>query len=396
MSHGSAYYEVENAMRRERERQAALDRSRTLMTQIEDLVVQLSAHADVDAETRSGQGVRTSRPTGAASASELATWNASAQQEVIRLQDRLHAIRSAEWAADLSAHLSSISASGDKATAWKGQPHQEPGDRHLETTPKAGSQLAAEVSRTLAAVDPEATQAEREKVASAASAIMDGDRAAAPTLLTDLKASVQAIGRAASRRRADRSRAEDLLRELDGIEGPEGNPEVGDLRALLQRVANGETPLVNSDADRVADVRARAIAEEDRRYVAQEVAAAFGDLGYEVHGSFAKELSSGEPAYAFTNAAPNHAAEFRLDDGRFTFRLVRVGQTVDASREEEMESSLCKAVGAMSARLGEDGVSFEVDDHRPAGADPVPFSPAAAQLRTRTKGQVANLRERTR
>jgi len=396
MSHGSAYYEVENARRRERERQAALERSLTLMSQIEDLVAQLSAHADVDAETTTGRGIRIPRPTEAATASDLTTWNASAQQAVIKLQDRLHEIRSAEWAADLSTHLSSIAVSGAKAMAWKGQAHKEAADQHPETTSKTDSDLLAEVSRALSAVDPEATEAEREKLASAASAVMNGNRALAPTLLTDLKASVQTIGRAASRRRADRGRAEHLLRKLDGIEGPEGNPEVGDLRALLQRVVNGETPLLKSDANRVADVRARAIAEEDRRYVAQAVAAAFGDLGYEVHDSFAKELSSGQAAYAFIDAAPDHAAEFRLNEGQFTFRLVRAGNAVEAVREKEVESLLCRAVGAMSARLGENGVSFDLDDYRPAGADPVPFSPAAAQLRTRTKGQVSNLRERAR
>jgi hypothetical protein len=279
----------------------------------------------------------------------------------------------------------------------------EPGGHVADRTVK---ELAADVERVLAELDPDATSDERERVENLAQEILTGDResdsarervtwAHPETLLVQLKSEVQAISRAAYGRRAENERAAELLRSLDGIDGAELRPEVEDLRVLLERVLTGGTTLATADEARVAGVRARAIAAEDREYVAEQLTAAFADLGYDVQtGGIRESLVGGKTAYAYVAGSPDHAVELQLQTGTYSYRLVRGSAGGDPAADVALETKLCKDVGKATARIGRAGVRCSLDSHHAAGTAPLAVVPAAAERRKSEDTAVHKPRER--
>lgn len=395
MSHGYGSYEVENRRRLERERQAALARVRQLEVEYEKASAAAAASA-----ADMGQGMKEHprlevAPTDSASTAELTAWASAAEPVITKLVREVAEVRARLRAADLADHLRAIAGSGDLATPYKAR-----ADVALTSErPKVGrddapslESLTDRIESVVARLDVDASMIEREAVSSAAKAVLMESTMSAETLITQLKVLVQQVGRSSGRRRNDQVKARGLLRTLEGVIGAEAD----DLRQLLERVASGATPLAGVDEARIADVRARAIAEEDRLYVAEHLAAAFSDLGYDVDSEFSRDLASGVPAYAFVASSPDHAVELQLGEGQYSYRLVHSEPSADSALDAELELSLCKAVGRATADGHARGMQFTIDDHRSPGSEPVPFAPQARERRWTRASKADRLRERKR
>jgi hypothetical protein len=425
MSAGGGYYRVANRRRRARQRRAAFERARKLQAELAQAhqerveqerqrrtaldraralhreMVQEAADRTALSETTStghpgdsdGRAVPPP-PAGSASTEELLAWVEAAQPILAEVSQEVARLRAEQKAADLADRLRAIAGSGSLATPYEpaeapeaAEPAQEAttggaGDRHRIRSDDLTSQIQRVVSR----LDDEATDDERARVEVAAQAVVTQASLPPETLLTDLKALVQRISRAAVARRADRQRAQDLLHRLDGLVGP----DVDDLRRLLGRVIEGRTPLRDVDEARVARACARAIAEEDRTYVAEQLAAALTNLGYDVDPTFTRDLSAGSPAYAVVSSSPGHAAELRLDGGRYEYRLVHTDPSADSRRDADHEKDLCKAIGHVTAEAHQQGVTFTLEAHRSPGAEPVPYVPAAGAARRARRSDSAD------
>lgn len=391
MSRGRGFYDVENRRRLERQRQAALTRVRQLQAQFDQASVSAIALGTSDHVRPRAIPRLAPPPADTASTVELAAWASAAEPIVASAVREIAEVRSKAQAADLARHLMAIAASGDLATPYK--PERE-GTSTSETLGEARApsleHLTAQIESVVTDLDADATATEREQVNGAARAVLLESTVSPFTLLTQLKVLVQQVGTSAAEREHDRQKALGLLRSLDGIVGN----EVDDLRQLLERVVGGSTPLTGVDAARVSDVRARAIVEEDRQYVAEHLAAAFSELGYEVDGQFARELASGDRAYAFLSESPDHAVEIQLGAGRYSYRLVHTDPGADPTRDAGFELALCKAIGHATSEGHERGVQFTIDDHHAPGSEPVAFVAEARERRQQTASDALKLRER--
>jgi hypothetical protein len=334
---------------------------------------------------------------GEASTAELASWSERVERQVADLESEAGSARSEARAAELTSQLQAMAASGELATAYvrRGPAASESGastGRKSRPEPEGDEldELLRSVEHVVARVHPEATDADRARVDSTAQALVVGGRVDRRTLLVELKAVVDDIARACEVRAEQRRKAEMLVQSLDGVVGP----DVDDARQLLDRVIAGSTSLSDADVERVARIRARAIALEDQRYVAEHLAAAFVELGYELDpGAFASDLVREGSAYAFVDEGDDHAVELELKDGRYAFRIVHTADGADASRDEALELELCKGVGAISAGARDLGVVMTLEGHAAAGATPIRRS---ARRVTRTTSRTAEPRQRER
>ena len=394
MSRGYGSYAVENRRRLERERQAAFDRVRQLQAEHDEVLIAAAADAGTGRAGTQSSPHATPAPSATASTAELNAWADGVQVTVDRLRAQVGNLRSAARASDLASHLRAIATSGELATPYEParSPEAEATDGGDDEAPSI-EYLTEQIERVVAVLDGGASAAEREQVVAVSQEVLAQTGVDPRTLLAQLKVLVQQIGEAAARRRRDRVRALSLVRSLDGVIGV----EVDDVRALLQRVVAGETPLSGVDEVRVAQARSRAIAAEDQRYVAEHLAGAFLDLGYEVDvPKVSSGLASGNAGYAFISGSDDHAVELGLSAGRYSYRLVHTGAAADTSRDAELELALCKAVGEVTARGREAGVSFTLDEHHAAGSSAVQVVESSVVGRRRRLRDSEVLRERER
>lgn len=394
MSRGGGYYEVENRRRLERQRQAALARARQLWAAYEEARIAILASGHRAASDAGGPRIK-ALPPESASTSELVEWATTVEPAVEALSRLVAAQRSEQQAADLAEHLRAIVRSGELASPYVSGPAKAAPTRSSHGSDRRQpslEELTTRIETAVAALDGDATKDERDRVREAAAAVLAPSTLSPETLLTELRALVQRCGTSATKRRADRTKAIAVLRGLDGVIGA----EVEDLRDVLHRVVAGTTPFSSVDESRAADIRARAIAVEDEQYVAEHLAEAFAELGYEVGPDFASDLTRGEPAYALVPTSADHAVELAVESGRYSYRLVHTVDVADSTRDAELELALCKAFGKVTAEAHDKGLTFAIDDHRPAGSEVVPFVAAAGSSRRRATANQVNLRQRKR
>lgn len=396
MSSGYGSYSVsENEARLERTRQAAVQRSRQIQTRLQAAQDAIAARRVTGKpDVVSVPKVR-ARPSESGSAEDHNRWADEVEGLLRVAESALATAASAERAANLAVHLRRVASSGEMAVRFVA-PLSGQSDVDARTNADAESHqrpevFAVEVAEVIASLSPHASSAEQttlEHLAERAVAAAPEDRR---TVLTELKFQVQRIGQLAAHRLAQGARAQRLLRMLDGIEGAEAD----DVRDLLQRVLTGEAELLGVDEARVATVRARAIAEEDRVYVLTHLAHAFAGLGYQVDGLLATAPSTAGVAYAFLPDTPDHAVELRLDQGRYDYRLVRTTATSDPARDAELEQGLCKHIGLVTADAHSRGIHYTLNHHRAPGSAAVPYVAAAGAQRP-SSASSARLRERKR
>jgi hypothetical protein len=130
--------------------------------------------------------------------------------------------------------------------------------------------------------------------------------------------------------------------------------------------------------------------------VSSQVAKVFSNLGYEVQESFQKTISSGKVAYILDGDSPEYAAELQIHDCKLSFRLVRTSHSTNLINDAQMETKLCRAVGALSAELKNQGGEFQLEEYYPAGHDKLICSKEASELRASHQENIAKLKERKR
>lgn len=432
MSRGWGSYEAENRRRLERERAAARARADAAERRLEAASIASAALGRKAVQKAKREKGRVGAPPGAAATTaELTRWVNEADRVASRMERDAAKAREAERAADLARHLEARAASSGQrpenaarrgragAPSAEGQSTKRgprvgtgpdasradgaAGDAHGPAEPggpvahRTVKELATDIERVVAELDPDATPDERKRVERLAQEIVTGGPdsggervtwAHPETLLVQLKSEVQAISRAADARRAENERAAELLRSLDGIDGAELRADVEDLRVLLKRVLSGGTTLATTDEARVADLKARATAAEDREYVAEQLTVAFSALGYDVTSAGVREsLVAGEAAYAYVAGSPDHAVELQLTTGAYAFRMVRGTAGGDSAEDVALEAKLCKDVGKATARIGRAGVRCSLDSHHAAGTAPLAVVPAIAERRKTGRGE---------
>jgi hypothetical protein len=160
---------------------------------------------------------------------------------------------------------------------------------------------------------------------------------------------------------------------------------------LRVQTANRRTEAARAEIRRLLEERRAAEqAEDERCYVLATIAAAFGDLGYEVDTGFETMTAQDGTILLTKGSWLEHAVKMRIDPEEATLRasMVRDGaphseedRRVDAEREREW----CDAFEAARARLAAAGVHSDVRWRIEPGSRQLPSAPEAHQPRTRSR-----------
>jgi hypothetical protein len=160
---------------------------------------------------------------------------------------------------------------------------------------------------------------------------------------------------------------------------------------LRVQTANRHTEAARAEAGRLAEeTRAAEQAEAEQHYVLETIAAAFGDLGYEVDTGF-ETMTAQDGAILLTKGNwPEHAVKMRIDPQEATLRAAMVRDGAPQSEEErrvdaEREREWCDAFEAARARLAAAGVHSDVRWRIEPGRRELPSAPEAHQSRPRVR-----------
>ena len=330
----------------------------------------------------------------------LEAWNRRTEEALTRAEAELAELELGEHKENLRRRIGAVSSgstaerirrraaeatSGDAAHK---RDAQAPPSRPViaDTDQSAGVDRQAELAALVDRMPEGATPQESAALDRAIRRLAESTETEFGSRLITAKAQMQQVERNIAARAESRQRAEALLRTLDGFDGT----EIDEARTLLQRVIAGETPLLDSDIERVAQARTTAAAEFERRLVAARIEEALRDAGIEVGPAFATDVVTRDRAYAAARSSQEHAVEVRLRDGLLDMRLVRAAGAPDARLDTEAETEFCKDVGRVSAALHDQGVDLELISHQPPGAVSVEVVPDAqpaldTQARRHTK-----------
>jgi hypothetical protein len=272
------------------------------------------------------------RPGGPPAEGELTDWCAQADAAIAAAEDAV----SVRVAGAVAGSLFAAPAAGLASDVGPGE----------QAPDQAEESIAAAVTRVLARLLPDTSEADHRSVAEAAARV-----AAAATA----------------------SEAQGLLTEV---------------RLRVQR-ANENTGRRRTDAARQAAEReARAQAEAEREYVLDAVTSAFTDLGYEVDAGF-ETLTARDGEVLLTRGDwPQHAVKLQVDDA-YQVRAAMLRTEAPRSDDErrldvEREQQWCDAFEAARARLAAAGVRSDIRwrlepgrQRLPVTARPAPRRPAA-------------------
>lgn len=396
MSSGRGYYDTELARTRARDQCAALG---------ERLLNAIAAVRAREGEMAAGADLLDRRPSANATQAHFDSWNQAAAAEAHRLERRAAIHDQRRGSRSIADQFRQLAASG--RTARKGQVSSRstarpkaapPGAASSRRSPAARStasgappadpetaqelsvsEKAQRIAAALDAVDTEADDTDRTELIDLANTILVADQDAFSTLLTDLQVRVQAVNRAAHTRRATAAKADALLVSLASLTGR----EVAAARSLLERVMHGTSSLRPADISQIDQVRERALAEQERQFVATRLAHALAGLGYTLGADFEADLRAGRPGVALVDASPEHAVHVEVDDGALAYRLVRSEPGDDPTKDRRLESELCKSMGRALGELHGAGVGFTFTEHHEPGLLAVEVSEDAAEERRR-------------
>ena len=195
-SGGGGYSVAENRARLERERQAAVARTRVVEDRLRRLEAKLKARRAQGKPAAVEAPTAVARPHEGASTQEHSRWARGLEAQLTEAEDLLARVQNAERAAALGAHLSRLASSGQGAARYVAP------DRAAQagsTSPAAAASTAAEAAARLARkveelvfhLSPNATDMERAVVEDLAEQVVKAGPVVGATLLTELKVRVQ-------------------------------------------------------------------------------------------------------------------------------------------------------------------------------------------------------------
>lgn len=309
------------------------------------------------------------QPDDSATAEELSAWAAEVEDLARRHEDAVRERVARRHAAGFAAALRTLAVGHDSpvpdyvATGVTSVAAQEDSPVGISV-----EDALAEIEAQLECLAFDAAAPARWEVQDRAAAVVTADDTARGPLLMNLSASVRRANDDAARRRRQRSRAEALLRRLDGFD----SGEIRDLRALLQRVVLDETELLEVDVARVERARAEALAAMEEEFVLTQVARSFERLGYQVEEGFVRRATTADAGYARVPGSLDHAVEVRLEGDLLDYQLVRIAGTPNPGLDADLEQQLCAAMSEVTADAVERGASAEAVAVRPPGSAPLP------------------------
>lgn len=311
---------------------------------------------------------------------DVEEWNSLASQAVARAEASLEEAEQIERQEDIRAKIAAV-ASSETAQAILRRAETEAAEGRARRSRRrdAAGEASAVVDRESAisdlieALPAGITPAERDTLQAQILDLAGASHAEFGSLLVAAKAEMQRVERTAATRAESRRRAQELLETLHGLDGT----DVDACRALLQRAAAGETPLLSTDVASVARTRVAAEADYERRFVASRIEEAFREAGLDVGPGFATEVLSGEETYVAVRSSDEHAVGVRVRDGLVDLRLVRALGAPDTRLDTDAEVEFCKDFGQVSAHLHNQGVELELVSHQRPGATTVDVVPGA-------------------
>ncbi|MFI8774646.1 hypothetical protein ACIGKQ_21140 [Gordonia sp. NPDC062954] len=185
----------------------------------------------------------------------------------------------------------------------------------------------------------------------------------------------------AARAQTDRVAREGLADEMRALIARIDDEQVAaDLTARVDAAASRSF----LEARRSEILAAITKAEEDseRRYILEQAAEVWRELGYEVDTGFAEVALTGEAALLHRSDWPSHALQVRFPAGRseIATNVVALDET-STTRDREVEEEHCVNVAEFSDELANRGVEATLRRSNPPGARPVQkrFAPTAAR-----------------
>ena len=347
-------------------------------------------------------------PTVDSSTAEIEAWNREAEAAIQRADTELAELEQNERQLAMRRRLAAV-ASGRAAERIRRQAadtalpdaiktraaREAPfGPVVADADPLAEIDRKAELAALIDRMPAGATSQESAALDEALTCLTESTDAEFNSRLITANAEMQRVERTIAARAETRQRAEELLETLDGFKGA----EMDECRTLLRRVIAGETSLLDTDVKRVARARVAAVADFERRLVAERIERALRDAGMDVGTAFATDVVNRDRAYAPARSSKEHAVEVHLRDGLLDMRLVRAAGAPDAQLDTQAEIEFCKDVGRVSAALHSRGVDLELISHQPPGAvsvEVVPDAQSALDMRMR-KHTKPNERKRQR
>ena len=322
---------------------------------------------------------------------DVEEWNRLASQAIARAEESLEEAEQIERQEDIRAKIAAVASSETAQAILRSTETEAAGGRarrsgRRDAAAQAGVAVDREsaISDLIEALPAGITPAERDTLQTQILGLAGASHAEFGSLLVAAKAEMQRVERAAATRAESRRRARELLETLHGLDGA----DVDACRALLERAAAGETPLLSTDVASVARARTAAEADYERRFVASRIEEAFREAGLDVGPGFATEVLSGEETYVAARSSDEHAVGVRVRDGLVDLRLVRALGAPDTRLDTDAEVEFCKDFGQVSARLHDQGVELELVSHQRPGAtavDVVPGAGSAVEARRRSR-----------
>ena len=304
----------------------------------------------------------------------IEAWNAATRSRFDAVDGALRRSRNEIWAVELIQVLTEGRDSGPAARLEV--------ERAVGAEERAGASAVELAASLLGKLHRDATDLEREAVAEAAQLVSDATPGQRATRLTDLRARIQLVAKAAEGRSHDAERAEALLATLAGLSGS----QVGWARSLLEKVMARETPLLEADVARIREIESEARRRSEDQFVAEVLSDALLGLGYELGPGFATALTSDQPVYAAHERWADHAVELTFSRGRVVTRVVRSGSTTSEA-DVAAERAFCADFGHLTAEAHEHGVEMGLDSYQPPGAVEVAAVDRAAIPRRASRRQ---------
>lgn len=239
------------------------------------------------------------------------------------------------------------------------------------------SPTSKEVERVLERLDPDVTAEERHQALTLGTAVLsDLDHPLASGLLDELRDHVSGSSKQARRRRRHRTSARDALARL------QSGPVDPSLAEALARVESGTSEWSNELERKVEKALTLREVAAQRKVVADGLADALGDLGYDVHRDLAGVTEEGE--VVFTRPEwESHAVSGRTDDQqRVQLCLLRTEEPSGSHqiRDREVEEQFCTDLERLRAGLSDGGMTVEQEQIISTNGGPLPVNSHLANL----------------
>jgi hypothetical protein len=205
-----------------------------------------------------------------------------------------------------------------------------------------------------------------------------GSKGESEKKLDTLRFELQAALERGYERDQHRADASELLSKLRGLDGPDAPP----VRAALEDVALGKSPLTGELAARAEVIVSQGRAEADREYAGRVLSEAFQALGYTVDPGFATELATGGSAELRYPEWEDYGVKLHLDDAdgvRIHLVSYSDGSSAETDRRDlRVGEEFCESQELVRRAMYSQGVALKLVQE---------FRPGEMPLIRATKGQ---------